>query len=438
MKQASAIAVALLLVIAAPACSRGGGASQAVPFVEIDASSKSPTDQAIRKAQDKLRADPEDDSATLDLAAAFLQKARETADPSLYSKADELLGRITGDNANDVRVIVSKATLALARHEFRDGLALGRRALEVAPGNTAAYGVVVDASNELGMYDQALEATQAMVNARPNLTSLSRVSYARELRGDIDGAVLAMSQAITATGSNSGENVAYVQTLLGNLLLTKGDLIGATAQYQAAQESFAGFPAARVGEAQVLVAQEKFSEAAKILGEVVQVQPIDSYAIAWGDALTAAGDSAAAKNAYDLVEAIASLYRANGVNVDLELALYQADSDPGKKSVANARKALERRPSILGHDVLSWNLYRAGKIDEAAAESEKALATGSRDPLLRFHAAAIAAANGDREAAVTSLKIVLETNPRFSAKLLPEVRALASKLDLSVPPVGAE
>jgi hypothetical protein len=64
----------------------------------------------------------------------------------------------------------------------------------------------------------------------------------------------------------------------------------------------------------------------------------------------------------------------------------------------------------------------------------KALATGSRDPLIRFHAAAIAAAVGDRAAAVKHLRIVLGSNPRFSALLADDVARLATHLGLEMPP----
>src|SRR5206468_8626464 len=131
------------------------------------------------------------------------------------------------------------------------------------------------------------------------------------------------------------------------------------------------------------------------------------YAIARGDALTAAGRPSDAAAAYELVGVIGKLYAANGVNVDLELALFDADHHPGSASVAKARKALRARPSTLGHDVLAWNLYRAGKVSDAAKESAKALALGTHDPQERFHAAAIEFANGDRVAAASDLKIVL-------------------------------
>ena len=209
--------------------------------------SASSTDRAIAAAQTKLRKDDEDADAQLALAQAFLQKARETADPTLYTKADTLLGEVADQAPDDVRVLVAQGTLLLARHQFADGLAVGRKALQVAPGNEAAYGLVVDASNELGRYDDAAEATQQMVDVRPNLASLSRVSYARELHGDLDGAIAAMSQAVTAMSGASGENVAYVQVLLGNLLLTRGELDEASAAYDAAEQAFPHLPAAERG-----------------------------------------------------------------------------------------------------------------------------------------------------------------------------------------------
>src|SRR5207302_5836631 len=95
--------------------------------------------------------------------------------------------------------------------------------------------------------------TQAMADLRPDLASLSRASYARELRGDLPGAVQAMAAAVDAGGSGGGENVAYVQAQLGTLLLTSGDTSGAEAAYASAERSFPGFASARAGRAAVLV-----------------------------------------------------------------------------------------------------------------------------------------------------------------------------------------
>ncbi|HEV7719789.1 MAG TPA: hypothetical protein VGO60_00820, partial [Iamia sp.] len=161
------------------------------------------------------------------------------------------------------------------------------------------------------------------------------------------------------------------------------------------------------------------------------------YAIAHGDALAAAGRADEADDAYGLVAGIAALQEANGVQIDVDLALFDAEHDPGDEAVAQARRGLEQRPSIIGHDALAWNLFRAGSIDEARDEAERALVTGSEDPAIRFHAAAIAHAAGDDEAARQHLAIVLGGNPRFSAALVDDVVALTSDLGLVMPPAAA-
>ncbi|MDP9404821.1 MAG: tetratricopeptide repeat protein [Actinomycetota bacterium] len=441
-RRAASAAIGILLVTTAPGCSRGSGTSGAgdeaasSPFVAVDPGSASPTDKAIARAQERLRANVDNDSARLALAQAFLQKAREVGDPTLYVKAGTLLDEAGKGRKDDAGVLIAQGALALAQHRFEDALELGRRAVKAAPGNASALGVVVDALNELGRYDEALEATQAMVDAKPNLASLSRASYARELRGDLDGAIVAMTQAATA-GAGSGENVAFVEVQLGNLLLTSGDVAGAEASYAAADRSFPGYALAKAGRARALVARGEPAAAAEVLADVVRVLPTAEHAIAHGDALAAAGRKAEATEAYALVDVIARLYRANGVNVDLELALFEADSSPGAEAVEQARRAAKERPSIQGHDALAWALFTAGKVDEAWPEARRALATGSRDPLLRFHAAAIAEARGQRDVAARHLRVVLDTNPRFSAVLAAKVASLAAKHGLQVPPPPA-
>ena len=61
------------------------------------------------------------------------------------------------------------------------------------------YGVMGDALLELGDYDQAFDAFDTMATMRPTAAAYARVSYGRELRGDLNGAVEAMRMAGQAT-----------------------------------------------------------------------------------------------------------------------------------------------------------------------------------------------------------------------------------------------
>ena len=67
---------------------------------------------------------------------------------------------------------------------------------------------------------------------KPSLPAYARVSYYRELHGDVDGAISAMRYAVSAGGS--AEGTAYVETLLGDLELARGRTGAAHDAYRSA------------------------------------------------------------------------------------------------------------------------------------------------------------------------------------------------------------
>src|SRR3954463_16637187 len=115
-------------------------------------------------------------------ADRYLQRVRETGDASYYVRAEGVLRGVTRTPA----VLTTLGTLALARHDFRAGLAYGLRARRAAPTTVKPLGVIVDAQVELGRYSAAARTLQTMIDEKPNLASYARVSYFRELHGDLD------------------------------------------------------------------------------------------------------------------------------------------------------------------------------------------------------------------------------------------------------------
>ena len=71
-----------------------------------------------------------------------------------------------------------------------------------------------------------------MVDLRPDLASYSRVSYLRELHGDVDGAAAALESAAQLAGSPS--EAAFAAYQLGELRWNAGDLAAATEAYERA------------------------------------------------------------------------------------------------------------------------------------------------------------------------------------------------------------
>ncbi|HEV2759849.1 MAG TPA: tetratricopeptide repeat protein, partial [Acidimicrobiales bacterium] len=390
---------------------------------------------AISDLQTRLGATPDDPGLLTRLGEAYLLRARETADPSWFTKAGQALERSQALAPDRPATLTGLGLLALSRHEFSAALDLGLRAHELDPASAQPLGVVVDAQVELGRYHEATETAQKMLDRRPSLASLSRASYLRELHGDVPGAITAMTQAAIAGAGSAAADVAYVETLLGDLHLGAGALPEAEGAYRRALGR-ADSPAAEVGLARVAGARGDLAGAAVLLEEATGRLPQPAWLALLGDVYAALDRPADAAAQYDLVRRVEDLNRANGVAVDLELARFEADHarDPGADApgaVAMARAALASRPTIFGEDTLAWALRQAGQPAEALVHAQAAVRLGTADALLWYHLAAIEADLGRLDDARTHLTRAVSLNPHLSVRDLPEARDLAARLGVS-------
>jgi tetratricopeptide (TPR) repeat protein len=181
--------------------------------------------------------------------------------------------------------------------------------------------------------------------------------------------------------------------------------------------------------AHVDAARGDSSQAIAIYKGLVERLPLPQFVIALGELQESLGQTQEAARQYDLAAAMQKLSASAGVDVDMELALFEADhgTDPAA-TVARARAAHERRPSIYAADALSWALFRAGQYDEAARYSDEALRLGTRDASLHYHAGMIARARGDAAVARAHLEAALAINPYFSPLRAPLARAALEAL----------
>ncbi len=377
---------------------------------------RSSTDGAIETLQSRLRQDPNDQPAYTQLGAAYLQKARETGDPTYYGKAESALLRALELNPDDFLAIAQMGALSLARHDFRQALDRGQKAHAISPETVLIYGVIGDAQVELGEYDAALETFQTMVDLRPDLSSYSRASYMRELYGDVDGAIEAMQRAVQAGGPNA-ENTNWTRVQLGHLYFNSGRLEEAEAEYKRALAAYPGYVHAEAGLARTQAARREYGVAIQLYGDVVNRMPLPEYVIALGDVYEAAGRSVEARQQFDLVRAIEQLYLSNGVDTDLEMALFAADHGQAiDEALVRARRAFEKRPTIYAADTLAWTLSQAGQHEAAYELAQQALRLGTRDALLLFHAGMIAYRLGRAAEAQSYLEQAVTINPNFSVR----------------------
>ncbi len=383
------------------------------------------TDERIRSLQAAVEKQPGNADALASLGNAYLQKVRETADSSYYQRAGLAFRQALQKDGNNAGALTGMGSLALARHAFRAGLRHGQRALASAPGVARIYGVIVDAQVELGRYAEAERSLQQMVDLKPNLASYARVSYFRELRGDLDGALDAMRFAVSA-GGDGAENVAYVQTLLGNLQLERGHVTAAEHAYRTALARFGNYGPAQAGLARAAATRGDLDVAIRRYRQVATRLPLPEYVIALAETELAAGRIAAAREDMALVHIEQRLLARNGVNTDVELALFEANHGSARKAVALARRAWASAPSVRSADALGWALTRAGDPNAGLEWARRALSIGSRDPSFLYHAGISARVAGRPALARDYLARSLRDNPRFSPLYGPRAeRALA-------------
>jgi tetratricopeptide (TPR) repeat protein len=372
------------------------------------------TDSLIQTLQERLRKDSNDWQSYSQLGLAYLQKARETGDPTYYLKTEEALDKAFAMQPDDYASVAAKGALALARHDFSAALEWGEQAKQINPDRTYAYGVIADAQIELGRYEEAVETLQTMVDLRPDMSSYSRISYIRELHGDMEGA-LEMLQLAVDSGTPNAENTAWVRTQLANLHFNTGNLEQAELEYKLTLQNRPNYVYALAGLGRVHAAQGDMDEAIKLLNQAVAIMPMPEFVITLGDLCQAAGKEESASQQYQLVAVIEELYRANGVDMDMEIALFNADHDQNlEATLALAQKAYANRPSIHGADALAWALYKTGNYTEAQTYSRESLKLGTQDSLKLFHAGMIALELGNNSQAREYLEEALALNPHFS------------------------
>lgn len=386
------------------------------------------TQEVIGKLEARLQQNPDDTYAYAELGLGLLQQVRESGDMSLYARAGKAFDAALARDPQQLDALVGQGVLALALHDFRGALGWADKAWAINPFRAQTLGIMVDGQVELGRYDEAVQTLQQMVDLRPDLDSYSRVSYLRELYGDVDGAITAMQSAVQ-TALPGSESWAWTLTHLGHLYFNRGDFEQAATIYDQVLAHKANYPYALGGKARVEAAQGNTADAIELYKQITARLPLPEFIIALGELYEATGQPDAAREQYDLVGVIQQLNAAAGMNVDLEMALFAAShGHDAAAAVQQARNAYAERPTIYAADTLAWALYQQGNYQEAWQFSQEALRLNTKDALLHFHAGLIASKLGDTTAAQTHLQEALAINPYFSPLYVPMAKELLAQL----------
>lgn len=409
------VIVALLGIRAASKRASQPAAAPQPPIALATTLRATPGDQRVIAAQMMIDRVPSDARGYNLLAAAFMQKARETGDFGFNAKAEEALARSVKAEPDNYDALKLRAKLLLTFHRFTEAYEVSLQAKNVNPRDHDVYGAMTDALVELGDYPKAVEAAQMMVDLRPDTASYSRVSYLRQLHGDTKGAIEAMRVAAQAASPQDPESVAWCLVQLGDALINDGQMADGERELDRALFTFPDYHLALAAKAHARLSAGDTGKAVEFYRRAIERVPLPEYAIALGDLYTKLGQTEEAKRQYALVEFVERA-GANNNTYSRQLALFWADHDMRlDDALAAAERERAMRKDIYTADALAWCLYKKGRLTEAKTAIDEALRLGTRDARLLYHAGMISNGLGDRRAAAKSLKEALKINPSFDA-----------------------
>ena len=412
-----------LLAVGAAVGSPGGSSGPAAPRPAASAPVDALT--GLQQAAERAPLDPARWSA---LGLAYVDEARRTADPSWYGRAEQALARSLELRPDDNdAALTGQAALAAARHRFADALALTDRALAVNAFSPTTHGVRADALTELGRYDEALAAAQRMLELRPAPDAYARLSYAFELRGDLERARLALEEA--RDGATAPGDRAFASHYLGELALGQGRVADARAAYADALAADPSSLPPQAGLARVQAAEGDLDGAVEALRRVVATSPQPASLTELGELLEVSGRPDLAEEQYAVVRALQQAFAAEGADVDSELALFEADHGDPETAVRLARQAYDARPdALLVQDAYAWALRAAGRPAEALPVARQVLRLGTRSPALLARVGLVEAAAGDPTAARAHLTEAVALAPALPPLLAREARDVLATL----------
>jgi tetratricopeptide (TPR) repeat protein len=182
----------------------------------------------------------------------------------------------------------------------------------------------------------------------------------------------------TAAGSpNDPEAAAWAFTRLALYQLQSGATNDALASCDAALSLQSDYAPALLARGRILLAANRRADAVVELQRAAKLNPLPEYQWALEDTLQ-----------------VQSIVVRSETEDPRTLSLYLATRhEDVERAVRLAQQELTNRQDVFTHDALAWSLAAAGRTTEAQTHIKQALAEGTVDARLYFHAGVIAALN---------------------------------------------
>jgi tetratricopeptide (TPR) repeat protein len=206
---------------------------------------------------------------------------------------------------------------------------------------------LIDANVELGNYDKAVKLSDKMMTIKPDIRSYSRVSYLREIHGDVSGSIDAMTMAVKA-GYPGYEETAWAMLTLGDIYKQYGQLDNAEQVYSEILDMRPNYPFAvgALGEIQALRGLDKEAEAT--YKEAMAIIPEVGFYISLAELYKKQGRTQEMNSLIEEIMVMLQDDTDSGHNMNLEYAsLYLDILNSPNKALEYAMKEYKKRPENI-------------------------------------------------------------------------------------------
>ncbi|MEN8261167.1 MAG: tetratricopeptide repeat protein [Pseudomonadota bacterium] len=341
------------------------------------------TDLNIRHYQ-TLAANTPDVTAQLErLGWAYVAKARASFDPGYYKLAEATALCLESKIPGSLDALLLRGHALHNMHRFDDAERLARQSVS-GRGSWFDYALLGDVLADKGRLSEAVEAYQTMMDQRPGPEAYNRAANLRWLKGDLDGAIELMRLSVSAGGVDH-EAAAWALVRLAGYEFQAQNSDRALSLVNQALARRTDYPPARLLQGKILLDRHQYDDALACLQTAARLNPLPEFLWTLIEALIAAGKHDEATN----VEA--QIMTRGEIDDQRTFVLYLATNGlEVERAVKLAKEELIIRQDVFTLDAMAWSLRAAGQINQAYDFSRSALAEGTRDARLFYHAGVIA------------------------------------------------
>jgi len=350
------------------------------------------------------------------LGRHYLELGAATSDPDAYRDAAMTLSRSLELAPGQPDALVDLSVARMGIHDFAGALESIAGALSARPGDLRAQLILGDVLFALGRYGEAatqFDIVDAGTDADPGV--LIRKAELAWHTGDNDGAIALSGDAVEAAiaAQVDRRSLAFYKTEHGHHLANNGRIEEAIHALEDAVATDLSWAAPRAELARAYHLHGLDESALENIVIALDMKPDIGWQTLLVDILVVQGDDAAAASAQDTLARLVEDAKREGAVYARPVALYLAEYGDAVTAVTIAKTEVETRADVYGRDLLAWALHQAGRTTEAWPVIEQALATGTLDPTILYHAGVIAEAAGNLAQGREYLSRALEINPYF-------------------------